>query len=118
MVCKKCGAKTVKEYGIETCLSCGTEVVSVKDRSRFISANLPDILKDSRELGCKATAKKWRISGSTLWKLRKEALPTVSHQGRAPPVAASHNGRPPLPVFDTTWAPEVQIKWLEVWAGC
>jgi len=115
MNCTKCGQKTVKDHGIETCLSCGTEVVSTIERRKFIKANAPGILQDSKELGQKKTCAKWRISTSTFQKLKHLSKGAAAPQVPAPAADPRRNGLPPLPEFDKSWETEVQLRWLNIW---
>jgi hypothetical protein len=79
-VCSKCGAKNTLEVDPEGdlhCFACGeTEMKTKKvdylvERHKFYEDNKAAILADVKAIGEKATAKKWKVNGASLYHVLK-----------------------------------------------
>ena len=87
------------------------------ERHNFYEDNKTAILADVRSIGKKATAKKWKINGASLYHVllrwEREAKGTTVAIGTE---TKSENGRlPHFPEFSMTWDPLTQLKWLEIY---
>lgn len=106
-----------------------TARISVTERHIYYEKNKKAIIADLLSIGRTATRKKWGIpTGSSVHTLERRWLTTAQIAkidslgwGTPPPPAtlgAAENGRlPPLPFFENTWDPTVQVKWLEVYSA-
>jgi hypothetical protein len=88
-------------------------------RHRYYEANKTDIIADIINIGPAAARKKWGIPTASYGFLTLRWQPEINkqaallgHVGSSP----SSNGLPRLPEFSNDWEPEVQIKWLDVFA--
>ena len=104
--CPRCG----QQLSNGECL-CGYRRRSRIEMRKIVQANLSQILTDVVEIGPGKTSKKWRIGNSTLYRIPEVRRVMLLKDGDN----GSHDGLPPLPAFSESWAPEVQLKWLEIW---
>jgi hypothetical protein len=138
--CPKCGSNTLERdpEGDIHCWTCGRtfgrtfpEVgISMNnndrllERRRFYENNKAAILADIQSIGRKATAKKWKINGTSLYhalrRWEREAKETVkksSTEQKDPKITVtSLDGKlPHFPEFSNNWEAPVQLKWLEIY---
>lgn len=80
------------------------------EKHEYYEKHKEEILGDLKVLGSVATKQKWNLPPSTLNTLLTRWQ--VPLEEREP----QNGGLPPLPLFNEAWDPEVQIKWLDVYA--
>lgn len=114
--CAKCGGQILSDYGRPYCLQCGMSPLSAKEQREWYQANEAEMVKYLDEHGRKATIEQWHIKPQIISHLKasKPYKKLTVQEVSTPP---SSNGYPKLPDFQDNWAPEVQIKWLEVWGA-
>jgi DNA-directed RNA polymerase subunit RPC12/RpoP len=121
-VCPKCKGKLrwdneEKEF---VCLTCGYRRRSSLSKHKFYELNKKEILADFNTLGVSGMRKKWGIPNSSWVQLRERW--GVGIEAEQPLQAVSTpNGKAPqlpeFPPFSDNWVPEVQLKWLDIWAN-
>lgn len=114
--CPKCGGNIFLDGDIKKCLQCGLEIQGRVYTEAYYEQNIAEIIKDYNSLGRPRLIKKWHIPSGSFSKLRKRAVAKALLASRPAPVPQAGNHLPELPVFSSDWAPEVQLKWLEIWA--
>lgn len=114
--CVHCGGTLLKEDGERKCLSCGRTWKNKTERHRFYDEHRYEILKDVADIGRQATREKWQIPSATMHQILTSWL-DEKERSPGPGADRSTNGhKPAFPEFSNEWDPQVQIKWLEVWA--
>jgi hypothetical protein len=81
---------------------------------RYYEANNAQILEELKQIGEPAIRERWAFSKRS-WAAFRQAngLPLKSYKKRA--TAAIHGTYISFPPFNDKWAPEVQVKWLELY---
>lgn len=85
-----------------------------------------EIVADLISIGARPTARKWNIPPGSIYRLTHIWLTPEQHEmmlkaagkrGRelTVPKTSSDGRLPPLPFFENSWDPSVQLKWLEVY---
>jgi len=135
--CSRCGGSLIRDNGAIKCLMCGREATDNLTLGRFYQLEKPNILKDIKEIGPKATRLKWQIPSGTFFRMRErwepldEQLPPAMrlarNKGKAVPLPApeqipieqgepeSNGILPRLPVWQDTWPEAIQVRWLDIW---
>lgn len=114
--CPKCGGNMYWEGDGLKCLQCGHGPLNKTQKHAYFLVNRDRILADIEKLGFGPTLRKWHLRSSNIHSLRHSASFLGLTGEPAPVPAPSRNGLPHLPEFSNDWSPEVQIKWLEIWA--
>ena len=113
--CRHCGGSLIRDGEELKCLNCGRAFSSNIDTGRFIEQNKEEIQDDVKRLGVRKTMEKWRLSPSTLHRLRRRWEIILPARSAADPPAARGQQLPPLPEFRDEWEPSVQERWLTIW---
>jgi hypothetical protein len=135
--CKKCGGTITSDGGNPTCINCGwsslenpgpavlkeVKIVAVVEKRPednklqrpWFRKHKAEIREDIIRLGASDAAKKWgypyQMAGAFLKPEKGRKTPAAADRQNTPRLG----DLPGLPAFVDGWAPEVQIKWLEVW---
>jgi hypothetical protein len=84
-------------------------------KHRYYENNRDAIIADIATIGKHAAMKKWDIPSGTIsylmlrWRVGESPLPAGA--GSSP----KDGWLPPLPPFNESWTPEVQVRWLELY---
>jgi hypothetical protein len=114
--CIHCGGNLIRDNGERKCLQCGRAWKSLKELHQFYTEHRFEILKDIADLGRPAAMGKWRMPSGTATSLLRSWLHEQGPKPEPAPAKPADDHLPVLPVFCNEWAPEVQVKWLEVWS--
>ncbi len=115
-ICPKCQGQLILSYGTKSCLQCGKQVMSDKERRAWWREHKPEIAQDYMALGATKTIVKWSIPGHTLSRLTRKPQAKSLKPSPAVEKQLFSNGLPPFPPWRDDWLPEVQMQWLEVYS--
>jgi len=104
-----------EENGLK-CLQCGNGPLCKRQKHAYLVVNRDRILADLKKLDFGATCKKWHLSSSNIYNLRKGWKPQPVELPVPVQEPVANFILPELPAFSNDWDPAVQLKWLEVWA--
>lgn len=114
--CPKCQGNMFDEDGAIKCLQCSKEIGTKQDRTDFYMANSAAILNSETAVGRTATIKRFNIPPGTMPGLLKRLAAKNGDKPAPAPGPKTTDAIPELPAFSNDWAPEVQLKWLDIWA--
>ena len=112
--CPKCNSQMIDDGGLWKCLSCGRELEDSKAKHRWFEENKDAIIETYQSGAAGGLRNEWGISPSTWFTLRKRwgvALVSKTEKGEK---AVPSNNLPQLPLWQDNWAPEVQVRYLDL----
>lgn len=110
--CPKCKGNLVDDHGRPWCPNCGEVTWTPQERRKYYQEHKEEMVRDLIAHGKDFVVNKWRIKPQVIGHLKRLPEYKEAYPGRP---KVSPNGIPPLPAFQDKWAPEVQVKWLEVY---
>lgn len=117
VICTHCGGQLIRSEDGRKCLQCGRIWRTRPELCEFYDSHKKEILSDIADTGRPKTQKKWQLPSPTLTGLLKRWLHEKDSGPKKAPERSDNHPGPELPAFSNDWTPEVQIKWLEVYAA-